>query len=96
VHVSIPGLLGLAAGLLLLGATCAALLPKETAMDMEQSATGSGGESERERLTKVADKGGYNMGALSPVAGGDSAAEDPEGFLGDDIRKPAPGAAPKL
>jgi MFS transporter, VNT family, synaptic vesicle glycoprotein 2 len=41
VHVSVPGLLSLAAGLLLIGAVCALALPARTAMDEEQAETGA-------------------------------------------------------
>lgn len=76
VHVSIPALLGIAAGLLLLGAAAALALPAQTAMDDEQASSGAeayaaGAESEKTRLT-------------APVAYGDLEALPERASGGDD------------
>lgn len=75
VHTSVPGLLSLAAGLLLVGAGCALALPARTAMDEEQAESGAavfevgagkGGSMDDERGGLLA--AGPGGVALAPVS----------------------------
>lgn len=75
VHVSIPALLGIAAGLLLLGAGAAVALPARTAMDDEQANAGAGAhsvkESEKTRLTGAGSYAGVSGTDLETLPDGE-------------------------